>query len=358
MTDFPPLENDRLIRAAFGEPVDRLPVWMMRQAGRYLPEYREIREKHEFFTVCQTPELATKVTLQPIDRFPVDGAIIFSDILVIPQALGLEVEMVSGKGPHFPEPLRDPSDLDRLEPPNVEDRLGYVFDALTMARNELNGRVPLIGFSGAPWTLMAYMIEGGGSKYFSHSKKWLFDAPDASTELLTRVTDAVVDYLIGQVRAGAQVLQVFDSWAGILDPETFHTLVLPHLERLARRVKAECPEVPLIAFARGSHYAIGALARTDFDVLSVDWTVAPSTARQRVDGRAALQGNLDPCALYASPEVIQQKVREMIDGFGTLGYIANLGHGMHPDHDPAHAAAFVEAVHEYATESEYTPTEL
>ncbi len=358
MSDFPALRNDRLIRAAFGEPVDRLPVWIMRQAGRYLPEYRAVREKYEFFTVCQTPELATKVTLQPIERFPLDGAIIFSDILVIPQALGLEVEMVSGKGPHFPNPLREPSDMDRLEPANVDERLGYVFDALTMTRKELDGRVPLIGFSGAPWTLMAYMIEGGGSKYFSQSKKWLFDRPDASTQLLERITDAVVDYLIGQVHAGAQVLQVFDSWAGILDPETFRTLVFPHLQEVAARVKSACPDVPLIAFARGSHYAIEELARTDFDVLSVDWMVSPSNARERAGGHAALQGNLDPCALYASPDVIRRKVRGMIDGFDTRAYIANLGHGMHPDHDPAHVETFIEAVHEYAVETEREPSGL
>jgi uroporphyrinogen decarboxylase len=358
MTDFPSLKNDRLIRAAFGEPVEQLPVWMMRQAGRYLPEYRKVRDKHEFFTVCQTPELATKVTLQPVERFPVDGAIIFSDILVIPQALGLEVEMVSGKGPHFPDPLREPVDLNRLQPPEVDEKLDYVFEALTMTRKELGGRVPLIGFSGAPWTLMAYMIEGGGSKYFAHSKRWLFDRPDAATNLLERITDAVVDYLIGQVRAGAQVLQVFDSWAGILDPETFNTLVFPHLEQLARRVKRACPEVPLIAFARGSHYAIESLAATAFDVLSVDWTVAPSTVRKRVGDRTALQGNLDPCVLYAAPGVIREHVREMIDGFGTRAYIANLGHGMHPDHDPAHAGAFIDAVHDYTVTTELHSTKL
>lgn len=349
MPDFPALQNDLLIRAAFGEPTERTPVWMMRQAGRYLPEYREIRAEHEFFDVCRTPELAARVTLQPVERFPIDGAIIFSDILVIPQALGLEVQMVPGKGPHFPNPLQGPADLERLEVPNVDQQLGYVFDALTRTRQELAGRVPLIGFSGAPWTLMAYMIEGGGSKHFAAAKSWLFEHPVASRELLQQITDAVVEYLVGQVQAGAQVLQVFDSWAGILDPATFSEITYPFLEQIAARVKEQCPETPLIVFAKGAHYALESLANTQYDVISLDWTMDPRQARSRVDAQTALQGNLDPSVLYASPEVIREKTKQMIQAFGSRGHIANLGHGMHPGHDPEHVRAFVEAVQKYSS---------
>lgn len=350
MPDFPALQNDLLLRAARGEPTERIPVWIMRQAGRYLPEYRAVREKHDFFEVCRTPELAAKVTLQPVERFPLNAAIIFSDILVIPQALGLEVQMIPGKGPHFPKPLQKPADLTRLEIPDIDDKLDYVFEALTLTRHRLQGRVPLIGFAGAPWTLMAYMTEGGGSKHFATAKTWLYEYPEAAGELLQQITDAVVDYLIGQVRAGAQVLQVFDSWAGILTPNAFQEMSLPYLRQIADQVKQRCPDVPLIVFAKGAHYALEVLADTRYDVISVDWTISPQQAHRRVNGRTALQGNLDPCILYASPAVIRREVREMIEAFGHRAYIANLGHGMHPDHDPEHVRAFVQAVHEYSIE--------
>jgi len=347
-TTFPPLENDLLLRTARGEATDRTPVWMMRQAGRYLPEYRAIREDHDFFEVVETPELAAEVTLQPVDRFPVDGAIIFSDIMVVPEALGLTVEMVSGQGPTFPEPLTTPEEMDRLVDPDVDEALGHVFNALTRTRHELEGRVPLIGFAGAPWTLMAYMVEGGGSKSYRHARAWLYRDPDASRALLQRITDVVVEYLVGQIEAGAQMLQVFDSWAGLLGPEPFRAFCLPYLDEIASRVHDAHPEVPLVVFAKNVHHGLDALATTDYDVISLDWTMNPEAARKTVGDRAVLQGNLDPCALYAPPEALRREVQHMLAGFGPHQHIANLGHGMLPDHDPAHARVFVEAVHEHS----------
>ena len=348
MDDFPPLKNDLLLRTARGEATERTPVWMMRQAGRYLPEYQAVRAEHSFFEVVGTPELAATVTLQPIDRFPLDAAIIFSDILVVPQALGLEVEMVSGKGPHFPDPLDGPDDLDRLVAPDVQDALGHVFDALTLTRNELNGRVPLIGFAGAPWTLMAYMIEGGGSKTYKAARAWLYAHPDAAHTLLQTITDVVVDYLIGQIEAGAQFLQVFDSWAGLLGPERFREFIVPYLSQIADRVSDAHPDVPLVVFAKGAHHALDGLADTAYDVISLDWTMDPKAARLLVGDRVVLQGNLDPCTLYASPDAIEREVQHMLAGFGPQRHIANLGHGMHPTHDPEHARAFIEAVHAHS----------
>jgi uroporphyrinogen decarboxylase len=349
MPSFPPLHNDLLLRTARGETTDRTPVWMMRQAGRYLPEYRAVREEHDFFDVVETPELAAEVTIQPVDRFPLDAAILFSDIMVVPEALGLTVKMVSGKGPTFPNPLSTPEEMDRLVEPDVDTALGHVFEALTTTRTQLDGRVPLIGFSGAPWTLMAYMVEGGGSKSYRHARAWLYEHPEASQALLQRITDVVVEYLVKQVDAGAQMLQVFDSWAGLHGPETFRTFCLPYLQEIATRFKQEHPDVPIVVFAKGAHYALDALADTDYDVISLDWTMDPAEARDVVGDRAVLQGNLDPCALYASPDALRREVQHMLAGFGPHHHIANLGHGMLPDHDPAHAGVFVDAVHEHST---------
>lgn len=346
MKDFPALQNDLFLRAARGDATERTPVWMMRQAGRYLPEYRALRSEEAFFDLVRSPELACEATLQPVDRFDVDAAIIFSDILVIPQALGLEVEMVKGRGPVFSSPLTGPEDLDRLEAPDVASDLSYVFDALSQTRRRLAGRVPLIGFCGAPWTLMAYMIEGSGSKTFSRAKSWLFQTPGAAHELLAQLTETLVDFLVRQVDAGAQALQVFDSWAGLLAPVDFEKFALPYLERIAGAVREARPSVPLIVFARGAHYALPALARAGYHVLGLDWTMNPRTARREVGRRLALQGNLDPSVLYAAPRVIRERVGEMLEAFGAGPHVANLGHGMHPDHDPEHARAFVDAVHE------------
>ena len=348
MPDFPSLENDLILRTARGESTDRTPVWMMRQAGRYLPEYRAIREEHDFFDVVETPDLAAEVTIQPVDRFPLDAAILFSDIMVVPEAMGLTVEMVSGKGPTFPAPLSTPDEMERLVEPDIDEALGHVFEALTVTRQQLEGRVPLIGFSGAPWTLMAYMVEGGGSKSYRHARAWLYEHPDASKALLERITDVVVDYLIQQVEAGAQMLQVFDSWAGLHGPETFRTFCLPYLDEIATRVKDAHPEVPLVVFPKNVHYGLDALAETDYDVISLDWTMDPKSAREVVGDRAVLQGNLDPCALYSAPDALRREVQHMLAGFGPHQHIANLGHGMLPDHDPEHAGVFVDAVHEHS----------
>ena len=320
----------------------------MRQAGRYLPEYRKIREEHDFFEVVETPALAAEVTIQPVERLPVDAAILFCDIMVVPEAMGLTVKMVSGQGPTFPRPLTTPDEMERLMEPDMDSALGHVFEAPAVTRQELNGQVPLIGFSGAPWTLMAYMVEGGGSKSYRAARKWLYRHPEASRALLQRTTDVIVEYLIGQVDAGAQMLQVFDSWAGLHSPGSFRTFVLPYLDEIATRVKEAHPEVPLVVFAKGAHHALDALADTDYDVLSLDWTMGPEAARDTVGERAVLQGNLDPCGLYASPEALRHEVQHMLAGFGPHHHIANLGHGMLPDHDPEHARVFAEAVHEHS----------
>ena len=343
--DVATLQNDRLLRAARHEPVDRVPVWIMRQAGRYLPEYRALREGRSFFETCRTPDLVAEITLQPLDRFPLDAAIVFSDILVVPQAMGLGVDMVKGVGPVFSDPLRSPDDLNRLTTDGAVDRLAYVYDGIAATRNALDGRVPLIGFAGAPWTLMAYMIEGQGSKTFARAKAWLYHDPAAAHRLLEQITTVLVEYLSAQIEAGAQAVQVFDSWAGLLGPDLYDTFGLPYLRALSDGLARRRPDTPRIVFAKGAHYALEALAATSFDVVSLDWTIDPRQARDRVAGRAALQGNLDPSALYARPEDIARRTRTMVRRFGKRGYIANLGHGLYPTHDPDHVAAFIDAVH-------------
>lgn len=351
---FPVMKNDRLLRAARGEDVDVVPVWAMRQAGRYLPEFREERAKCDFFTMCQTPELSCKVTLQPLNRFPLDAAIIFSDILVIPQALGMEVEMRAGEGPVFPSPLRGPEDLAKLaSPADVCSKLQYVFDALTLTRKTLEGKAPLIGFSGAPWTIMAYMIEGKGSKTMSNAKGWLYKHPEASHKLLKIITDATVSYLVGQAKAGAQLLQVFESHAEHLGPNLFQEFSLPYLKQICDEVKERVlklglKDIPMTVFPKGGHYALKDLAALKYEVIGIDWTVDPVLARKIVGPNKTLQGNLDPCALYADKKHIDTAVKEMVEKFGRERYIANLGHGMYPDMDPEHLAAFVEAVHKYS----------
>ncbi|MBN3322638.1 DCUP decarboxylase, partial [Atractosteus spatula] len=352
--DFPELKNDTFLRAARGEETQYVPVWCMRQAGRYLPEFRESRAGKDFFETCRSPEACCELTLQPLRRFPFDAAIIFSDILVVPQALGMDVQMLAGKGPTFPEPLKEPEDLLRLRTKvDVSEELGYVFKAITLTRHKLEGKVPLIGFSGAPWTLMTYMIEGGGSNTMSKAKRWLYRHPEASHSLLARLTDVIVEYLLGQVAAGAQALQVFESHAGCLGPAQFNEFALPYLRDIARRVKERLKEsgsdsVPMIVFAKDGHYALEDLSQSHYEVVGLDWTIDPRAARGRTGGRVSLQGNMDPCALYAPKEQIGETVKTMLEGFGTQRYIANLGHGLYPDMDPEHVGAFVEAVHSHS----------
>ena len=357
MKAFPELKNDLILRVAMGNVAERIPVWLMRQAGRYLPEFRALRVEHQFFDLIRNPELVCEVTLQPIRRFSLDAAIIFSDILVIPQAMGMEVQMIPGKGPCFPKPLDDVADMARLkEKVDVKSELAYVMEAITLTRHKLEGKVPLIGFAGAPWTLMAYMIEGGGSKNFQRAKSWLYKYPSECMELLHRLTTIIIDFLVEQALAGAQLLQIFDSWAGELSPRQFMEFNMPCLQRIARETKQRLEhrcidginvKIPLIIFAKGAHFALEHLASSDYDVISLDWTIDPAMARKQVGGKP-LQGNLDPCALFANHEGIRAEIKIMLDSFDRAQpLIANLGHGMLPEHDPNAVDIFIQAIHDY-----------
>jgi len=338
----------------------------MRQAGRYLPEFRESRKKADFFTMCKTPELVAEVTLQPIDRYPLDAAIIFSDILVIPQVLAFNIEMRPEVGPVILNPIEDVATINQLKLPDVQKELNYVYEAEVLTRHKLGGRVPLIGFTGAPWTLFAYCVQGKGSKEFTKAKQFLYLYPEASHRLLQLLTDAIVDHLIGQVVKGhVQALQVFDSWAGLLTQSAFDEFSLHYLKEICHRVKAECPDIPIIVFAKGANFSIPKLASQSqnhaFDAIGLDWCIEPDVARKQVaeilqqekaqtgqERTIALQGNLDPSVLYGSPETIREHVKKMIAQFGVGSHIANLGHGLSPDHDPEHVRVFIDAVHEYS----------
>ena len=343
---FPELKNDLLLRALRGEELERPPVWMMRQAGRYLPQYQKLRDKYSFFERVETPELACEITLQPIDELEPDAAIIFSDILTIPQALGQEVRMVKGKGPVIDPPIRSVDDAFGILAEDIPGKLHHVMDAITLTRQELNGRVPLIGFAGAPWTLFCYMVQGEGSKIFDKAKAFLYREPDAARHVLQELTKATIEYLDAQVKAGAQVVQVFDSWAGLLGPEDFNEWSLPFLMEICEAVD----EVPVILFAKGSWYALERLSfRSAAAALGLDWTVSPEYAREATRNRLTLQGNLDPSRLLGPADEIRRLVKRMIDRFGTTRYIANLGHGILPNVPVDHARAFVDTVKEYGS---------
>ena len=339
--------NDLFLRACRRERVERPPVWMMRQAGRYLPEYRAVRERSDFLTMVSTPELAVEVTLQPVERIGVDAAIIFSDILVLPQAMGMALTVEEGVGPRFHQPLRSPADFDRLHDPVAEEDLGYVLDALRLARRELEGRVPLIGFAGAPWTLMSYMVEGQGSKAFTHAKRLLVQDPERAHALLARLARSVGEFLVAQVAAGAQAVQLFDSWASALGPRDFREFALPYLAEAVRIARGA--GAPVIAFAPGAGWALEEIAAaTGADVIGVDWQTDADDAHRRLAAYpVALQGNLDPSWLYAPPALIRERTHRMLEAFGGQGHIANLGHGIHPDVPPEHARAFVDAVKDW-----------
>ncbi len=344
------LKNDLLLRALRNQPVERPPVWMMRQAGRYLPDYLKLKAKYDFFTRVQTPELATEITLQPIDQVGVDAAIIFSDILVIPQAMGLEVLMEEGRGPSLPKVIRTQADVDALRTDGVEESLKYVTDALSLTKRELNGRVPLIGFAGAPWTLLCYMVEGKGSKTWDVAKQFAYTQPELAHQLLQKITDITKQYLKAQAAAGADVVQVFDSWAGALSPSDFKIFAQPYLEQIATFLK---PHVPVILFPKGTWHALEDLSKSDAVGLGIDWCVTPQQARHFTGGNITLQGNFDPAKLLAPIPQIEAWVKEMIDGFGVQGYIANLGHGITPNVPVAHAKAFVEAVKLYVPQAQF-----
>jgi uroporphyrinogen decarboxylase len=342
------LKNDRFLRALAREPVDRTPVWMMRQAGRYLPEYRATRAKAgSFMQLCRAPELACEVTLQPLDRYPLDAAILFSDILTVPDAMGLGLHFEAGEGPRFERTIASQADVDALASPDPEEELRYVMDAVRTIRRELDGRVPLIGFAGSPWTVATYMVEGGTSKNFSRIKGMLYDRPDLLHSLLDRVALTTLHYLNAQVAAGAQAVMVFDTWGSILTPKTYLDFSLAYMQRIVDSLTREADgrKVPVVLFTKGGGPWLEAMADTGCDGLGVDWTTDLSEARAKVGERVALQGNLDPAVLYASPEVIREEVRQVLESFGHgSGHVFNLGHGIHPEVKPEHAGAMIEAV--------------
>ena len=344
------LKNDRLLRALAREPVDVTPLWIMRQAGRYLPEYRATREKAgDFRTLCSTPELACEVTLQPLRRYPLDAAILFSDILTVPDAMGLGLYFTEGEGPHFERPVRSKPDIDALGVPDPEQELRYVVDAVRLIRRELDGAVPLIGFAGSPWTLATYMVEGGSSKEFACIKRMLFDEPAWLHQLLDVLARAVTVYLNAQIAAGAQAVMVFDTWGGVLTPRDYREFSLRYLQRITESLtrESEGRRVPVILFTKNGGQWLEALADTGCDALGIDWTTDLRDARARVGGRVALQGNMDPAVLYASGERIRTEVAAVLDSFGRgSGHVFNLGHGIHPHVDPERVAILVEAVHE------------
>ncbi len=338
------LKNDLLLKALRKEKVERPPVWMMRQAGRYLPDYMKLKAKYDFFTRVQTPELACEITLQPVNQIGVDAAIIFSDILVIPQAMGLEVLMEEGKGPSLPRIIQNKKDIDALNTDNVEEHLSYVMNALTLIKHELNGRVPLFGFAGAPFTILCYMVEGKGSKTWEKAKQFCFTQPLLAHLLLQKITDVTITYLKAQTKAGADVVQVFDSWSGALSPADFKVFSQPYLVQIADALK---DDAPVILFPKGSWYALEDLSKSNASALGIDWCITPQHARELTGNNITLQGNFDPAKLLLPPAEIKKEVHEMIDAFGVQNFIANLGHGITPNIPVDHAKAFVDAVKEY-----------
>lgn len=339
------IKNDLFLRACKRKQVERTPIWIMRQAGRYLPEYMAVRKKSDFITMCKTPELAAEVTIQPIDLIGVDAAIIFSDILVIPEAMGMKLEMIESKGPKLYEPIRSASDVDKLKTIDTYKNLRYVLDAVSLTKKELNGRVPLIGFAGAPWTLMTYMVEGGGSKNFSEIKKFIYNQPKAAHKLLERIADGVAEYLSAKIEAGASAVQIFDTWGGILSPNDFEEFSLQYIQRIISQIKRK--DEPVIVFAKGVHYKLNKLADSGADVIGLDWTMDIGKVRSKIGKKVALQGNLDPTVLYGSEDKIRREAASVLKSFGKHnGHIFNLGHGILPDISPDKAKFLVEVVKE------------
>ena len=349
-----PLQNDRLIRALLRQPVDVTPVWMMRQAGRYLPEYLQVRKQAgSFMALCTNPELACEVTMQPLERFPLDAAILFSDILTIPDAMGLGLYFETGEGPRFKKPLRTAADVKALGIPDPETELRYVMDAVRLIRKTLDNRLPLIGFSGSPWTLATYMVEGSATKTFSHVKGMLYSEPQLLHQLLDTVARSVTGYLKAQMAAGAQAVMIFDTWGGVLTPEDYREFSLQYMQQIVSGLTREADglQVPVVLFTKGGCQWLEAMADTGADALGIDWSTDLAMARKRVGDRVALQGNLDPAVLYAPPEVIREKAGEVLARFGKgSGHVFNLGHGITPDVNPEHAGALVTAVHELSAQ--------
>lgn len=338
------LKNDLFLRALKGETVERPPVWMMRQAGRYLPEFMEIREKYDFFTRCRTPELASEITVQPIRRYGMDAAILFSDILVIPQAMNIEVQMKPNFGPYLPNPIRSQKDVDAVVVPDVHEELGYVMEAIKHTKELLNDEVPLIGFAGSPWTILCYCVQGQGSKNFDIAKSFCFSQPIAAHALLQKITDTTIAYLKAKVEAGVDAVQVFDSWGGMLSPEDYSEFSWKYIQQIIDALK---DLVPVIAFGKGCWFALPEMAKSGAAALGVDWTCSAKNARYLTGGQITLQGNFDPARLLSPPAEITRRVHQMIDEFGKDRYIANLGHGILPNIPLENAEAFIEAVKSY-----------
>ena len=348
---FAPLKNDRFLRALKREPVDMTPVWMMRQAGRYLPEYRASREKAgSFMDLCTNPDLACEVTMQPLARYPLDAAILFSDILTIPDAMGLGLYFETGESPRYRKIVRTAADVAALPVPDVESDLGYVMKAVSTIRRELNGQVPLIGFSGSPWTLATYMVEGGSSKDFRLLKAMIYDQPEVAHQLLDKLAQTVIAYLNGQIRHGAQAVQIFDTWGGALSASAYQEFSLRYMKQIGDGLIRDHDgrPVPVILFTKNGGLWLESMAATGCDALGLDWTINIGDARRRVGDKVALQGNMDPAVLYASPATIRAEVKRILTDFGDHpGHIFNLGHGITPEVDPEHARVFIEAVHEF-----------
>jgi len=340
------IKNDLFLKALKGETVERPPVWMMRQAGRYLPEFRAIKEKYDFFTRCRTPELAAEITVQPIDIIGPDAAILFSDILVIPQAMNVVVEMKDGIGPWLPNPIRSIKDVDQVIVPNVQEELGYVFDAIKLTKQMLDNRVPLIGFAGSPWTILCYMVQGQGSKNFDKAKELCFSQPIAAHQLLQKITDTTIAYLKEKVAAGVNAVQLFDSWGGMLSPVDYQEFSWKYIQQIIDALKGM---TKVIVFGKGCWFALQEMSKSGASALGVDWTCSARNARYLTGGKITLQGNFDPSRLLSPPNEIKKMVKQMIDEFGKDRYIVNLGHGILPNIPVENARAFVDAVKEYTS---------
>lgn len=342
------LKNDLFLRACRRQPVNRTPVWIMRQAGRYLPEYRAVRAKYDFLTMCKTPEVAAEVTIQPIDILGVDAAILFSDILVIPEAMGMELEMHEGKGPIFFNPIRSEDDFNKLIEFDPHDKLKYVLDAVLITKKELNGRVPLIGFSGSPWTLLCYMVEGKGSKDFAVVKKLIYTQPDLAHKILEKLSNVIAEYLSAKIEFGCNAVQIFDTWGGILSQQDFLEFDLPYIQRIIQSLKKQ--NEPVIVFSKGVHHNLDKIFEAGADVIGLDWTMNIGDVRKYSQSKVALQGNLDPTVLFANEEKIRIEVKQILSSFGYgSGHIFNLGHGILPNVNPENAKALVRIVKEEST---------
>ncbi|THF49518.1 uroporphyrinogen decarboxylase [Flavobacterium supellecticarium] len=338
------IQNDLFLRALKGETVERPPVWMMRQAGRYLPEFRALRDKYDFFTRCKTPELAAEITVQPIRIVKPDAAILFSDILVVPQAMGIDVELKDNLGPIIPNPIRSAADVAKVYNPDIQESLGYVMDAIKLTKEMLNNEVPLIGFAGSPWTIFCYAVEGKGSKSFDTAKGFCFSQPEAAHALLQKITDTTIAYLIEKVKTGVNAVQIFDSWGGMLSPVDYQEFSWRYINQI---VEALAPHTEVIVFGKGCWFALNEMSKSKASAIGVDWTCSPQNARYLTGGNITLQGNFDPSRLLSPIPTIKKMVHEMINAFGKDKYIVNLGHGILPNIPVDHAKAFVEAVKEY-----------